>query len=120
MKAKPVVPRAQANRDVQDIIAHYLNEATEAAAVGFIDALEQAYAHIGRHPATGSPGYAHAQNLTGLRAWQLRRYPHIVFYVECPQHIDVWRVLHGRRDIPAWMHKPDDEPASGDEPENSS
>ena len=33
--------------------------------------------------------------------------PHLVFYVECPDHIDVWRMLHGRRDIPAWMHDPD-------------
>ena len=23
-------------------------------------------------------------------------------------HIDVWRVLHGQRDIPAWMQVPDD------------
>jgi toxin ParE1/3/4 len=30
-----------------------------------------------------------------------------VFYVERPDHIDVWRVLHGQRDIPAWMQEPD-------------
>jgi toxin ParE1/3/4 len=53
-------------------------------ALGFIDALEQAYTHIGRHPATGSPRYAHELNLPGLRAWPLTRYPHIVFYVEHP------------------------------------
>jgi toxin ParE1/3/4 len=26
-----------------------------------------------------------------------------VFFVEREDHIDVWRVLHGKRDIPAWM-----------------
>ena len=31
----------------------------------------------------------------------------LVFYVERPEHIDVWRVLHGQRDIPAWMQDPD-------------
>ncbi len=107
MKHKPIVPREQAHRDVDDAVVYYLSEATEAVALGFIDALEQAYTHIGRHPATGSPRYAHALNLPGLRAWSLARYPYLVFYVERPDHIDIWRVLHGQRDIPAWMHEPD-------------
>lgn len=55
------------------------------------------------HPATGSPRYAHELNLPGLRCWSLARYPYLVFYVEHPDHIDVWRLLHGQRDIPAWM-----------------
>ena len=67
MKAKPVIPREQANRDVDDAVAYYLTEATEAVALGFVDALEQAYGHIARHPATGSPRYAHELNLPGLR-----------------------------------------------------
>ena len=67
----------------------------------------QAYAHIGRHPASGSPRYAHELNLPGLRFWSLARYPYLVFYVERPEHIDVWRVLHGQRDIPAWMQEPE-------------
>jgi toxin ParE1/3/4 len=105
--AKQVVPREQAKRDVDDVIAHYLSEDAEHAAMGFIDALEDAYAHIGRHPSTGSPRYAHELNLPGLRFWPLTRYPHLVFYVERHDHIDVWRVLHGQRDIPAWMRELD-------------
>ena len=107
MKAKPVIPREQANRDVDEAVAYYLSEAGEAVALGFIDALEKVYAHIGRHPATGSPRYAHELNLPGLRAWSLARYPHLAFYVEHPDHVDVWRVLHGQRDIPVWMQAPD-------------
>ncbi|WP_137919855.1 type II toxin-antitoxin system RelE/ParE family toxin [Hydrogenophaga sp. 2FB] len=107
MKAKPVVPREQALRDVDEAIAYYLDEHAEQAASGFIDALEKAFAHIGRHPATGSPRYAHELNLPGLRTWPLTRYPQRVFYVEHPDHVDVWRVLHGQRDIPAWMQEPD-------------
>jgi toxin ParE1/3/4 len=84
-----------------------LGEDAAHAALGFIDALERAYSHIGRHPATGSPRYAHELNLPGLRAWPLNRYPHLVFYVERPDHIDVWRVLHGQRDVPTWMSEPD-------------
>jgi toxin ParE1/3/4 len=73
----------------------------------FIDALEQALQHIGRHPATGSPRYAHELDLPGLRRWQVKGYPHLVFYVEWDDHVDVWRILHGSRDIPAWMQAPD-------------
>lgn len=107
MKSKPVIPREQANRDVDDALAYYLTEAGDAVALGFIDALEKAYSHIGRQPATGSPRYAHELNLPGLRAWPLTRYPYLVLYVEHLDHIDVWRVLHGQRDIPAWMQEPD-------------
>jgi toxin ParE1/3/4 len=107
VKQKPIVPREQAHREVDDAVVYSLSEATEAVALGFIDALEQAYTHIGRYPATGSPRYAHALNLPGLRAWSLACYPYLVFYVERPDHIDVWRVLHGQRDIPAWMQESD-------------
>ena len=107
MKPKPIVPREQANRDVDEALAHYLGENAEQAAFGFIDALEQAYAQLGLFPATGSPRYAHELNLPGLRCWPLTRYPHLVFYVERPDHIDVWRVLHGKAHIPAWMQQPD-------------
>lgn len=107
MTAKPVVPREQANRDVDDALAYYLSEGAESAALGLIDALEKAYARISRRPAAGSPRYAHELNLPGVRLWPLARYPYLVFYVERPDHIDVWRVLHGQRDIPAWMQAPD-------------
>ena len=107
MKVKPVVPREQANRDVDEAIAYYLSEDAGPAALDFIDALERAYAHIGRHPGTGSPRHAHELNLPGLRVWPLTRYPYLVFYVDRPDHVDVWRVLHAQRDIPAWMQEPD-------------
>ena len=100
MKTRPVVPRAAASRDVDRTIDYYLREGSGAAALGFIAALEKAYRYISRAPASGSPRYAHELDIPGLRCWPLRGYPHIVFYVERAEHIDVWRVLHGERDIP--------------------
>ncbi|MGO1074625.1 type II toxin-antitoxin system RelE/ParE family toxin [Inquilinus sp. CA228] len=107
MKAKPIALREQARRDIDGAIAHYLDEGAVEAALGFVHALEQAYAHISRHPATGSSRYAHELSLPGLRSWVLARYPHLIFYVEHDHHIDVWRVLHGQRDIQAWMREPE-------------
>jgi toxin ParE1/3/4 len=102
---KGVVPRDLANRDVEEAIDHYLVEASAKVALGFVDELEKAYAHIARHPASGSPRYAHQLGLADLRCWPLGRYPYLVFYIECDEHIDVWRVLHQQRDIPAWMNE---------------
>lgn len=107
MKAKPVVPRVLADRDVDEAIAFYLDEATESVALRFTEALEWAYAHIGRRPASGSPRYASELDIPGLRCWPVSRFPNLVFYLEREDHADVWRVLHGRRDIPAWMREPE-------------
>lgn len=108
MSAKRIIPRERANRDVAEAVDHYRSEAGEKAALGFIDALEQAYRHIAGHPATGSQRHAHELDLPGLRFWPLKGYPYLVFFVERSDHIDVWRVLHGERDIPAWMRGPGD------------
>ena len=100
---KDIVPRELANRDVEEAVDHYLVEATAKVALGFVDELEKAYARIGRHPESGSPRCAHQLGLADLRFWRLGRYPHLIFYVERDEHIDVWRVLHEQRDIPTWM-----------------
>ena len=106
MISKPVIPRELAKQDVADAIAYYLSQDADPAALGFIDALEKAYAHLSRHAAAGSPRYAHELNLPGLRSWPLTRYPYVVFYIDRNDYIDIWRVLHGQRDIPAWMQEP--------------
>lgn len=108
MKIKPVVPRAQAHHDIEGIVARYLSEEAANAALDFVDELEKAYRHIGRNPGTGSARYGHALDLPGLRSWPLTRFPHLVFYFERVDHIDVWRVLHSARDIPAWMQAPNE------------
>lgn len=102
---KPVIPRATALRDIDEAIDFYLSaeDGAEHAALGFIEALEHAYDHIARHPATGSPRYAHELNLPGLLTWALKRYPYLVFYVEREGCIDVWRVLQERRDLTDWL-----------------
>ena len=95
-----------ASRNVDDAIDRYLGEGAAKAAIDFVEALEKACTRIGRQPASGSPRYAHELNLPGLRCWPLTRFPCLVFYFERDDCVDVWRVLHGQRDIPAWMNEP--------------
>ena len=106
MSTKPVVLRERAVRDVAEAVEHYLSEAPAAVALAFIDALEEAFQRIGEHPASGSPRYARELDLPGLRSWLVTGFPYLVFYLESEADIDVWRVLHAARDIPAWLREP--------------
>lgn len=101
MTAKPVVPRAKARADVELAVDAYANEAGADVALSFIEALEQTYAFIGETPAGGSPRWSNELNLPGLRSRRIRGFPWIVFYLEFETHVDVWRVLHAKRDMPA-------------------
>ena len=106
MNGKPVVLREQARRDIDEAIEHYLSEAGPAVALKLIDALEDTLRQIGEHPASGSPRHAHELEIPGLRFRSVGRFPHLVFYIERDAEIDVWRVLHGARDLPVWMRQP--------------
>jgi toxin ParE1/3/4 len=110
VSVKPAVLRERALQDIEEAADHYLNEAGAAAALGFIDVLEKSVRRLARHPAAGSSRYAHELDLPGLRTWPLRRYPYLIFYMEQDDHIDVWRVLHGQRDIPVWLAAHDSSP----------
>ena len=105
-RTERVVLLERADADIRAALAWYRVEAP-AAADGFLVALERATGHIRRAPASGSPRYAHALNLPGLRFRPCSRYPYLVFYMEHAERIDVWRVLHSHRDIPAWLQEPD-------------
>lgn len=100
---KPVVLRARAEQDVADAVDHYLAEQAFTAARGLVGELQRALRLIARQPAIGSTRFAHELGLPGLRGWRLNRFPYTVFYVERPDRIDVWRLLHERRDLPAWL-----------------
>jgi toxin ParE1/3/4 len=42
-----------------------------------------------------------------MRPRRLARFPWLVFYVERDDHIDIWRVIDARREIPSWLDDPD-------------
>lgn len=103
MTSRAVVIREQARRDIDEAVEHYLAQAGATVALAFVDAVEGVRNEIGEHPGIGSPRYAHELNIPGLRFRRAGRFPYLIFYVERPAEIEVWRVLHGARDIPAWM-----------------
>ena len=106
MNNKTIIPRQLARSDVEAAIDYYTREAGTEVALGFIDALQAAYALIAGHPEAGSLRYAYELGLPDLRSVSLKRYPYLIVYRDQPDHVDVWRVLHAKRDIPQWMQEP--------------
>ena len=97
-----VALRALAAADVDSAVIYYRTEAGPAVALDFVEALEAASGHLGRHPRAGSLRFAYELDIPDLRCWSLRRFPYLVFYLaDQDDRIGVWRVLHARRDIPA-------------------
>jgi toxin ParE1/3/4 len=105
MSSKPVWPREVARRDVTTAIEYYLREAGTEIALRYVDAVAAAYRNIAAHPSAGALRYAHELGGPGLRNLRLKRYPYLVFYMDRGDHIEVWRVLHAERDIPARMRE---------------
>lgn len=102
-----LVPRRLATQDLRDAAAHYATEVDAATARRFIDAVEQTLTLIARRPGIGSPRYAVELDWPGLRTRPVQRFPYLVFYLEQTDHLDVLRVLHAHRDLPASLQDPE-------------
>ena len=106
MATKPIIPRTRALRDIEDAVDYYAREAGSHVALGYVDDLESALQLIARHPGSGSLRFGYEIGLPSLRSVQFKRYPYLIFYFEQTDHIDVWRVLHAKTDIPVWLQNP--------------
>ena len=95
--------RALAAKDIDAAATYYRNEANPQIALDFVDALEAAINHLRQHPLTGSLRFAYELEIPELRSWPLQKFPYLIFYVPDGDHIDIWRVLHNRPDIPAYF-----------------
>jgi toxin ParE1/3/4 len=99
--------RARAAADVDDAVDHYRREAGEAVAIDFIQSLERCVRQIGRSPHIGSLRFSYELDIPELRVLSTRRFPYLIFYVPIDDSIDIWRVLHSRRDIPSTLAEDD-------------
>ncbi|MEZ5225376.1 MAG: type II toxin-antitoxin system RelE/ParE family toxin [Acidimicrobiales bacterium] len=88
--------------DDADTAFDYLRaQAPPGTAENFVDDLERAFRLLARHPLTGSMRFAFELDIPNLRTWPLARFPYLIFYVVSDDQIDVWRILHASRDVPA-------------------
>lgn len=101
MVARPVRLRERAAADIEEAAAYYLAEAGAELALRFVDAVERTVGHIGHSPQSGSLRFSYELEIPGLRVRRVTRFPYLVFYVGGDDVVDVWRILHTRRDIPS-------------------
>ena len=106
--ARPVRLRALAAADIEAASNYYLDQVSEQMALEFIDAVERSIRRISRNPNVGTLHFAYELALPDLRAWPLQRFPSAVFHVAASDEIDVWRVLHSRRDLPTALQRPEE------------
>lgn len=102
---RTVVRRKLARTDIEQAATYYFDTAGLAVAERFIAAVEAAVVHAATHPEAGSARYAQALDRPGLRFWLVRGFPYLVFYRDAGDYLDVWRVLQGERDMPAWLRE---------------
>lgn len=103
MKLLAVKLRPAARVDVEEAASWYREQGGESLESRFVERFRAALDHIARHPLSGSVHYGDLTRLGGLRFWALRGFPYLVFYQDRGEWLDVWRVLHAERDIPAWL-----------------
>lgn len=92
--------RELAAHDLDSAVTYLIEEADETTAIDFVDAGEAAISRIARSPGIGTLRFADELGVPGLRAWPVPRYAYVIFYVPGEREIDVWRILHERRDLP--------------------
>ncbi len=89
--------------DIDSAISYYRENAGDDIADDFVDELERSVSLLVRHPRTGSLRFAYELEIPELRSWPLPNFPYLIFYLPSDDHLDIWRVMHARRDIPAFL-----------------
>jgi toxin ParE1/3/4 len=107
LAAKPVQFRELATLDLESASGYYVAEADVATAIRFVDAVEATARRIGRNPRLGSLKFSYELTIPDLRVMSVGKFPYLLFYLERESSVDVWRLLHTSRDIPASMREPD-------------
>ena len=96
VQSEAVRLREVATRDIDEAISCYLRDSMESPElVHHCIRVGVRYVAADYGPGVAAPGHG------------TRRGPgtvsHLIFSVEGDGKVDVWRVLQGRRDIPAWL-----------------
>jgi toxin ParE1/3/4 len=106
---KPIIQRALAQADIVRAFDHYLFEATADVARALVLEIEASLRSIAQFPGAGSPRYAAPLSIDNLRFVIVERFPYLVFYIDRDDRIEVLRVLHQHRDMPAILSLPFDD-----------
>jgi len=99
MKRLRIRPRA--DRDIDEAFA-FIARDNHLAAIRFLEAVEESFLLLQKQSGIGSRRWAHVPLLKHTRMLGVTGFrKHLIFYIEHPTHIEIVRLLHAARDIPA-------------------
>ena len=87
--------------DIEEAAAYYQAEAEKGVAESLARAVEAQLLRIAEFPALGPLGFAMELGMPQLRSSTVVSFPFIIFYMETCRNVNIVRVLHNSRDIPA-------------------
>ena len=103
---RKILKRRLAAQDIVELAAYIAQDSIQAAE-RFLEATENAFHFLAESPGAGARRTFKDPDLSDIRMWPIRGFDkHLVFYREDPSGIEVIRVLHAARDIPALFRKP--------------
>jgi toxin ParE1/3/4 len=86
--------------DVEESAFYLAEEASQATAERFLDAIVMTTGALARLPRMGAPCHFHNPRLRGIRRHPVTGFENwLVFYHAAATGVEVVRVLHGARDI---------------------
>lgn len=103
MTGRRLLLRPLAQADIDEILLACRADGGARLAGRFAEDLQRALSTLAAHPAIGSRRYADLLQIPGLRSWPIGKSAYLIFYVDDAGGIDIWRVLHGRRDLNALL-----------------
>jgi toxin ParE1/3/4 len=109
MTKRRVVFRRKAEEDIEDI-AYYIAQDNVRAAEAFREALENACFLLAERPEIGPLRSFGNPRLSDVRLWPIRGFErYLLFYRVAGDTLDVIRVVHGARDLPALFEETEPE-----------
>ena len=105
MRRGRIAKRGRAFRDL-DEIASYIARDNRRAAARFLNAAERTFQLLATHPELGRTFDAVSPRAAGVRRFGVSGFEsYLIFYVPLPDGIDVLGIVHGARDLAAWLER---------------
>jgi len=101
MSQKTIVFQRKALEDIEDIVL-FIAQDSPKSAQAFRETLEQTCALLADMPDMGAARDFENPLLAGIRLWPLKRFEkYLLFYRTPGDTVEIIRVVHGARDLPA-------------------
>ncbi len=81
-------------------IARFLKKTNSRAAMDFLNAAYDTFEFLAKNPGVGRRRTD--LDRSEIRSWRVSGFrSYLIFYRELPDRIQIWRIVHGARDLPS-------------------